>query len=125
MSKECLYAVLESHPCRVVSISYRKTLDCLSRLAGSNLPQARLGTICETLDNILCRSLRVWREERESGLAFAKPQLNERVLQIPYNGLESLLEVERVLRRAIGSQAENVGLHVRLFNEEPCEFGPA
>lgn len=65
------------------------------------------------------------KRQRESGPAFAEPQLKESVLQIPYNGLESFLQVERVLRRAIGSQAENVGLHVRFLNEEHCEFGSA
>ena len=64
--------------------------------------------------------------QRESGpTAFARPQLQERVLQIPYSGFESFVEVERVLRCAIVSQAQNVGLHLRLFNEEPCEFGSA
>jgi hypothetical protein len=80
---------------------------------------------CETLDNMLSRSLMFWQEAKGVRTAFAEPQLKERVLQIPYNGLERFLEVERVLRRAVGSQAENVGLHVRFLNEEHCEFGSA
>ena len=55
-------------------------------------------TINQFLDNL--------RDARGKGstTAFAEPQLKESVLQIPYNGLESFLQVERVLRRAMGGQ---------------------
>ena len=77
-------------------------------------------TINQFLDN-----LRDARGKGSPDRRSQNPQLKESVLQIPYNGLESFLQVERVLRRAIGSQAENVGLHVRFLNEEHCEFGSA
>jgi hypothetical protein len=96
-----------------------------SRLAGTNLQQARFWTICETLDNIPLSFTKGLARAKGSQDRVRKTPTEGPVLQIPYNGLESFLEIERVLRRAIGSQAENVGLHMRLLNEEPCEFGSA